>query len=328
MPSWHCFKGANYEKKKVVDKRYLKGIKLEEENRVPLPTTESFVQSNAIDALPSLEAVGVMLNVQVGALAAVRKVGPSLVTGAECMANAIRKNNSIIYAAAGSSGLMALADACELPGTFGLSPDLIKIFMAGGIPVDGHMPGGTEDDAVAAQEVAQSFRCGDVVLVLSASGTTPYTVQVAHAAKGRGATTIGIANNNDTELLQAVDLAICLETPAEAIAGSTRMGAGTAQKVALNIMSSLMGAKLGHVYQGMMVNVVADNAKLIERAARIVSTIAVVSERNAKGALQQTDGHVKPAILVAKGLSISAAKSLLETNDGHIGSCLQSLSTN
>lgn len=293
-----------------------------------LPTTEALMHSNAIDAIPALEAVGVMLSVQLGALGAVRKAGPSLVAGAECMANAVRNENKIIYAAAGSSGLMALADACELPGTFGLSPDLIKVFMAGGVPVDGHMPGGTEDDTVAAHKVAQSVCGGDVVLVLSASGTTPYAVQIAHAAKGRGATTIGIANNKGTELLQSVDVAICLETPAEAIAGSTRMGAGTAQKIALNVMSSLMGAKLGHVYQGMMVNLVADNAKLVERAARIVSTIAVVSEQDAKGALQQTDGHVKTAILVAKGLSLSAATALLETSDGHIGSCLQSLSTN
>ncbi|NVO58613.1 N-acetylmuramic acid 6-phosphate etherase [Rhodobacteraceae bacterium B1Z28] len=293
-----------------------------------LPATETLTDSKVIDAIPALEAVDLMLNVQVDALGAVRKAGPALVLGADCMAKAIRSKNSIIYVAAGSSGLMALADACELPGTFGISPDLVKIHMAGGVPVDGRMPGATEDDTKAAKDVARSVSPGDALIVLSASGTTPYALQAALSAKERGATVIGIANNRDAPLLEHSDVAIHLETPSEVIAGSTRMGAGTAQKVALNLMSSLMGANLGHVYQGMMVNLVADNAKLTKRAAYIVSHIASVSQDEADRALRQSNGHVKTAILVAGGLSPSAASTLLNTYYGHLGPCLQSLSSN
>jgi len=244
------------------------------------------------------------------------------------MATSIRSGCSLIYAAAGSSGLMALADASELSGTFGISTDAVRIFMPGGVPADGKMPGDTEDDADAAEEAARDIVPGDTAIVLSASGTTPYAVSVAKCAKTKGAKVIAIANNPATTLLEIADVSICLETPPEVIAGSTRLGAGTAQKAALNLMSTLMGVKLGHVYKGMMVNVIADNAKLIKRAAGIVARIAQVSAQDAEGALGIVDGNPKAAILVAKGCSAAAALDLLAAHDGHLGPCLQSITRN
>jgi N-acetylmuramic acid 6-phosphate etherase len=293
-----------------------------------LPTTETLPKDVAIDMLPALEAARFMLDGQQAALAAVHRAVPLISKGAEIMASAIRAEHSIIYGAAGSSGLMALADACELPGTFGIPADLIQIHMAGGVPTDGRMPGDTEDDMDAAEDVARTVRRGDAVIILSASGTTPYALQLAKSAKKKGATIIGMANNPTTALLELADVPICLETPPEAIAGSTRLGAGTAQKTALNLMSSLMGIKLGHVYHGRMVNVVADNAKLTQRAVEIVAHIAKVPDEVAEAALNQVSGNVKSAILVAFGSSAATAQELLAAYSGHLGPCIQSVQSN
>jgi len=312
----------------MVDKRYLKGIKLVREIRMPLPTTEKQSEHEPIDTLSAQDAAAFMLRGQHLAIDAVSRVAHEIDKGAQAMAAAIRSDNAIIYSAAGSSGLMAFADACELHGTFGIPQAKIQIHMAGGVPADGRMPGGTEDDTQAGEAIAGSIKNGDVVIVLSASGTTPYAVAVAKFAKKQGATVIAIANNPATDLLALADIAICLETPPEVIAGSTRLGAGTAQKAALNLMSSLMGIRLGHVHQGLMVNVVAENAKLMQRSVGIVAQVADVTEAAAQLALEQTAEQTKPAILVAAGCTPGAAMELLVAYDGHLGRCLQSLKSN
>ncbi|MFT7105752.1 MAG: N-acetylmuramic acid 6-phosphate etherase [Yoonia sp.] len=309
---------------KMVDKRYLKGILLPKgENRMYLPTTETVLSGAPLDAVSSDDAVCAMLVGQHAALDAITAATPALISGAQAMAATIRSGGSLVYAAAGSSGLMALADASELAGTFGISPDAVKIFMAGGVPVDAKMPGDVEDDVDLAVDVLRYITPRDIVIVLSASGSTPYALAVAKGAKAAGANVIGVANNRGAALLSIADIAVCIETPAEVIAGSTRLGAGTTQKVALNIMSTLMGVDLGHVYRGMMVNVVADNAKLVERAAGIVSEIADVSVAIAKDALQQTNGNPKTAILVAKGATAAQAVAAIAAHDGHLGPCLK-----
>lgn len=293
---------------------------------IELPTTEASTRDTPVDARASQDAAQFLLSGQQAALGAVGAVLGEIAQGAEAMAAAIRAGHKVIYAAAGSSGLMALADASELPGTFGVPAESIRIHMAGGIPTDARMPGDTEDDAAAASALGQTVAAGDVVIALSASGTTPFAVTLAEHAKARGATVIAIANNAETSLLLAADVAICLQTPPEVIAGSTRLGAATAQKATLNMMSSLMGVGLGHVYQGLMVNVVADNAKLVKRAANIVARIAQVSVPEAEAALARTDGHTKRAILVAAGGDPDTAQALLAAHHGHLGPCLQALS--
>lgn len=292
------------------------------------PTTEQRIQSDAIDAQSVPLAAAALLETQSAAITAVQAVIAEIDRGAQLMAAAIRSGRSLTYAAAGSSGLMALADACELPGTFGIPAHCVHIHMAGGVPTTGQMPGDTEDDAGAADIALRDVMPGDVVIVLSASGTTPYALALAKSGKANGASVIAIANNPETPLLEMADVPICVATPPEVIAGSTRLAAGTGQKVALNLMSSLMGIKLGHVYQGMMVNVVADNAKLIKRAIGIVRHIADVSAPVAKAALAQTQGNPKAAILVAKGCSPLVARTLLQRHDGHLAPCLKALEKN
>ena len=295
---------------------------------MPLPTTEVVSAGPHIDARTPLAAAAFLLDGQLAAIEAVRSAMPALSSGAQRMASAIRAGHSIHYAAAGSSGLMGLADASELRGTFGISSDQIYIHMAGGVPVDAHMPGDTEDDKTAVTQIAATITKGDVVIVLTASGTTPFALEVAHAAQQKGASVIGIANNPHTPLLAMADEPVCIPTPSEVIAGSTRLGAGTAQKASLNLMSTLMGVALGHVYRGEMVNVIADNAKLVRRAVGMVTRIAGVSADAAEAAIEQTSGQVKPAILVAAGCTPAQASNLLAQNDGQLGPCFALLSSN
>ena len=152
---------------------------------------------------------------------------------------------------------------------------------------------------------------GDAVIAVSASGSTPFTVAAAAEARRRGAFVIAIAHRPGSPLLSGADAPILLDSGEEALRGSTRLAAGTAQKAALGMLSSLMGFELGHVHQGLMVNLKADNAKLRDRARGIVATIAGVSEAKAEAALREAGGEVKPAILIARGgVSMSEAVSM------------------
>lgn len=250
---------------------------------------------------------------------------PQIAAAAALIAAGLQKGAVIHYAAAGSSGLMALADACELPGTFGLPQSQIRISMAGGVPTDGHMPGDTEDNCKDAEHDSSTLRAGDIAIVLSASGTTPYALAFASTAKGQGARVIGIANGSNPPLLQMADVAIALKTGPEVVEGSTRLSAGTAQKVALNMISTQVGILLGHVHNGLMVNLNPDNIKLRHRAAAIVSRIAAVNTADAERALAATDYDTKRAVLVVRGLHSDAAAELLDRHKGHLGPCLREL---
>ncbi len=158
-----------------------------------------------------------------------------------------------------------------------------------------------------------------MVICVSASGSTPYTLAVADLARSNGVTVVGVASVAGSQLLARSDVPILLETGPEVVSGSTRMAAGTAAKVALNMLSTRVGLLLGHVYDGHMVNVVADNAKLVDRAARIVAALSGQDMDVARAALAATSGAVKPAILVAAGSTPDAASTALSESGGHLG---------
>jgi N-acetylmuramic acid 6-phosphate etherase len=220
---------------------------------------------------------------------------------------------------------MAAADAQELGGTFAIPAAQLRIHMAGGLPTGVDMPGGTEDDTAGLEAALAGLADRDTVIAVSASGTTPYTLEAARTAQRAGATLVGIANNDGSPLLEMSDHPILLATPPEVISGSTRMGAGTAQKIALNMLSTLMAVELGHVHDGMMINLRADNIKLRARAAGIVARIADVGDDAARAALDATRGLVKNAILVARGQTPEAAQSLLRENEGNLRAALARL---
>jgi N-acetylmuramic acid 6-phosphate etherase len=279
-----------------------------------LPATEQrHLAAIGLDALPPDRILHHILAQAQASLTVIETALPQIDAAATLVANALRAGKKLIYAGAGSSALMACADGLELPGTYGVNPDQIVLLMAGGLPVDARMPGDTEDDAAAALRAADVIAAGDVVIAVTASGSTPFAMAIAAAAQTKVAKVIGIANNSHAAIFAHSDVCIALPTPPEVIAGSTRMGAGTAQKVALNMISTLAGIKLGQVHDGLMVGVVADNIKLRNRAAGIVAQIAGVSDAQAQAALHTAYGHVKTAVLVARGMDLALAEAILTT---------------
>ncbi|MBZ9851113.1 N-acetylmuramic acid 6-phosphate etherase [Mesorhizobium sp. CA14] len=256
-----------------------------------------------------------LANAQIEASKAVHGAIPAIAVAAELIAKQLKGGGRLAYAAAGSSGLMAVADALELPGTFGIARDRIAVLIAGGDEAFRTLAGGPEDDTeeAAAAVAAAAIGKGDCLIAISASGSTPYAVRALEDARSRGAATIAIANNRDAVLFKQADVAILLETPPELIAGSTRMGAGTAQKIALNMLSTLTAIHLGHVHDGYMVNLTADNIKLRDRAVRMVAAISGKSRDDAARLLEESGGVVKTAILLAAGAAnADAAEKILE----------------
>jgi N-acetylmuramic acid 6-phosphate etherase len=276
-------------------------------------------QAAGLDAQPPETILRILADAQAEAAASVGAAIPAIAKAAAAAAHALASGGRLVYAAAGSSGLMALADALELPGTFGIAPERVIVLLAGGAASLGNLAGGVEDDVVqAARDVADAgVAATDIVVALSASGTTPYAVAALEEGMRRGAKTVGIANNAATPLVTVADIGIVLPTPPEVIAGSTRMGAGTAQKIALNMLSTLIAVHLGHVHDGFMINLRADNRKLKDRAARIVSAVSGAGEDKAREALEEAGGSVKQAVLLAAGSrgSEEARHLLSESND-------------
>jgi len=279
-----------------------------------LGTEDRDSHAKGFDTLPPTRILEVLAAGQIAAARSVEAAIPAIAEAAGRAAAALASGHRLAYVGAGSSGLMALADCLELPGTYGIGVDEAIVILAGGRDSLVDMVGAGEDDvaASAADLAAAGIGQGDCVIAVSASGSTPYTLAAARTARERGATVIGIANNAGAPLLAAADVAVLLKTPPEVVSGSTRMGAGTAQKIAFNMLSTLMAVHLGHVHDGHMVNVRADNDKLRARAARIVTDIAGIPTDAATGLLRESRGSVKHAILLAAGAGdIEAADAAL-----------------
>jgi N-acetylmuramic acid 6-phosphate etherase len=289
-----------------------------EENQLTEHGTESHNHLAAgLDKRSPAEILSIMHQSQMQAARSVASAHSQIAGAASALARTIRGGGNIIYAAAGSSALMALADGLELPGTFSIPVERVRIIMAGGRDSLMHMTGAPEDDTAQANAdmTATGLSPEDCVIGLSASGSTPYSVEALKTAAKAGATTIAIACNRDTPLLNVADIAIFLPTPPEIVSGSTRLGAATAQKITLNMISTLMAMELGHVYDGYMVNLHADNAKLEARAHTMVAAISGCPQDTARTCLEKADGSVKTAILLAAGARDSAAaKQLLASN--------------
>lgn len=291
-------------------------------------TEMAHASAKDLDLRTPHDALTILARAQSDAAQVVQEAVPAIAEAAELAARCIANGGRLIYAAAGSSGLMALADALELPGTYGIARDRIAVLLAGGVAALTSMEGAPEDDAEAARAEIGRLKVGpsDCIIALTASGYTPYPMAAVEAGRQAGARTIGISNNRGASLFERVDVAICLPTPPEVIAGSTRMGAGTAQKIALNMLSTMMAMHLGHVHDGFMVNLIADNSKLRGRAKRIVMTISGATEDAAAAALDQAGGAVKTAILLAVGAGSAAdAEALLAASEGHLRPALSAL---
>jgi len=234
----------------------------------------------------------------------------------------------LIYAGAGTSGRLAVQDGAELMPTFNWPPERLLLLIAGGREALLQAVEGAEDEMAKATELVERHAVGrsDVVIAVAASGTTPFTLTCLREAKRRGALAVGIANNRGTPILDEADHPIFLDTGPEPIAGSTRMNAGTAQRIALNLLSSLLMIRLGRVYKGLMVDVQASNAKLARRREAIVRGLTGRSRGEVRDALVRAGGSVKLAVLLLDGCGLEEARTALERAGGRLGAAIAGLS--
>ncbi len=279
-----------------------------------------------IDTWPDDKILAAFVDGQERAITAVRTAIPQISESADALATNLKKGGRLFYAGAGTSIRVGVQDGSELPATFGMEKDKIGYLIAGGRAAMFDTLADAEDNAEEGALAASDLKPNDTLVAVAASGTTPYTVAAAKRARENGATVIAVVNNPNSPLAAAAHIEILLNSGAEVIAGSTRMGAGTSQKAALNLLSTLAHIKLGAVYDGMMVNVLAGNLKLKKRALGIVSLVTGAKEGVAASALEAAKGEVKPAILLCTGVeSIDVARQRLFESEGNLRLALKGL---
>lgn len=273
-----------------------------------------------IDLWEPVDILDAMIEGQLASVAAVRAARPAIEQAALAMEARLRKHGRLIYAGAGTSGRLAVQDGAELKPTFNWPRERLLLLLAGGDQAMTQAVEGAEDDIGGAAELIGHHGIGsaDVMIAVAASGTTPFTLTCLREARRRGALTVGIANNPDTPLLAEADQPILLATGPEPIAGSTRMNAGTAQRITLNLLSTLVMIRLGRIYRGMMVEVQACNAKLAERRERMLAHLTGQSGPQVREALQRSNGSVKLAVLLLQGCDLDDAQEVLERVGGRL----------
>jgi len=255
----------------------------------------------------------------------VRTARPELERAALAMEARLHHGGRLVYAGAGTSGRLAVQDGAELMPTFSWPEDRLLLLMAGGKDALLQSVEGAEDEVEHAVRLVRQHDIGsaDVLIGVAASGTTPFTLACLREAKGRGALTIGIANNPGTPILEDAEHPIWLDTGPEPIAGSTRMKAGTAQRIALNLLSSLLMILLGRVYDGLMVDVQAVNQKLKRRSEDMLLQISGRTRDEVREALAQAQGSVKLAVMLLHGCESDEAAALLDRAGGQLRAALE-----
>ena len=274
---------------------------------------------------PPLSALTALWEGQMAAVAAVGPALPAIEAAAEAAACRLRRQGKLIYCGAGTSGRIGVQDGAELPPTFDWPEHRLGLLIAGGPSALTRAIENAEDrtDLAAADMAGQKTAPDDVVICLAASGATPYVLACAAGARAAGALTIAIANSPGAPLLTAADHAILIQTGPEPIAGSTRLKAGTSQKIVLNLLSTAIMLRLGRVWRGQMVDMVARNEKLRRRALRMVMGLTGCDEPRARDALTQAGGKAKLAILLVHGIDPDEATTRLAEAEGRLNLVLK-----
>ncbi|GGP12042.1 N-acetylmuramic acid 6-phosphate etherase [Oceanobacillus neutriphilus] len=229
----------------------------------------------------------------------VEKALPQIEQAVEAMVAAIEKQHKVIYLGSGTSGRLGVLDASECPPTFGVTADVIQGIIAGGDKALRTAIENAEDnDQLGEQDVEKAARQGDVIVGIASSGQTPYVLGAVRKAKALGLKTIGISCNENTRLSEEVDIAIELPVGPEILTGSTRLKAGTAQKLVLNMLSTVTMVRTGKVYENLMINLQAKNKKLRNRAISIIKELTQASDKEAGQVYDKTGGDTKAAILM------------------------------
>jgi N-acetylmuramic acid 6-phosphate etherase len=280
-----------------------------------------------LDSWSTSDMIEAMYDGQLTACAAVRPALPAINAAVDDAVPVLKRGGRLVYVGAGTSGRIAVQDGAELGPTYDWPSGRTVFVMAGGIQAVLQSVEGAEDDetkgveAIADAEINQD----DVVMAVAASGTTPFTMGALRSAGTRGALTIAVANNRGAPLFELARHRILIETGTEVIAGSTRMQAGTAQKIVLNLFSTATMVRLGRVYRGLMVSMRASNAKLLHRAEVIVSQIVGCAENDAARFVERADGDVKIAILLGLGWERTDAAQALLKHEGNLRAAIDEL---
>lgn len=281
--------------------------------------------SRGLDRKPTLDILRILNREDSRVALAVRAELGNLARAVDAIVKALRSGGGLLYVGAGTSGRLAVLDAAECPPTFGTPPGMVRALIAGGTRALRRAVEGAEDSP--SQGARDARRAGvsrrDVVVGLSASGATPYVLGALAHARRRGALTIGVTSNRNSPLAREQAIAIVPDTGAEAIAGSTRLKAGTAQKMILNLLSTAAMARLGRVYENWMIHVALTNRKLRRRGARILEEAAGASAAAAQRALRRA-GHDLPTALVMlkTGTGPREARRRLAQADGNVREAL------
>ncbi len=287
-----------------------------------IPSTESLdPATSGIDQLDDVALARSLVEAQRGAVDAAASAAPEIAQATRLVVHAIEAGRRVVLVGAGTSGRLAVLDAAELPPTYGLDPDRFQARIAGGDTALRRAVEGAEDDPDAGARAVADVGIGDVVIGVSASGGAPFVRAALAAARARGARTVGIVNAPGAPLAREAEIGIVAATGAEPIQGSTRMRAGTAQKLVLNAISTGAMIRLGKTYGNRMVDVVATNAKLRARSERLVRDLA--GDVDARGLLDAAGGRVKIAIVMARrGVDRVQAERLLEAAHGRLAAVI------
>lgn len=288
-------------------------------------TEAQSLEHTELDLYPSLTLVQALAADQEHAIAAVQAAAPTLAQAVEAALPRIEAGGRLVYVGAGTSGRLGLLDSVELNPTFSWPPERALALIAGGRSALFEAVEGAEDDREqgAIDIRLHALTADDVVLAIAASGSTPYVLGAVAAARAAGALTIGLANNPGAPLLAAAEIGILLDTGAELISGSTRLKAGTAQKIALNCFSSALMVRLHKVYGNLMVDLRATNAKLRRRALALTVLASGADELAAERALREAGFRVKVAIVALRAqLSVHEAAARLDAQRGSVRAAL------
>lgn len=290
-----------------------------------LKTETPNTEHSQLDQYPTAQLVETLVDDQLTAIQAVRAAAPQIAAAVDAAVPRMQAGGRLIYVGAGTSGRLGVLDSVELYPTFSWPSERAVALLAGGIDAMFVAVEGAEDDLEqgSADLRAQSPTANDVVLLLAASGRTPYVLGALRTARELGALTVGFANNTDSPVAGEAEIGVTLDTGAEIISGSTRLKAGTSQKIALNTFSSSLMVRLHKVYGNLMVDLKPTNAKLVVRAVRLTMIATGAAEEQARAVLEECGFHVKVAVVALKRqTSVGQARALLDAAHGSVRQAL------
>ena len=292
----------------------------------PARTEQRNPRSRGLDRKSTLEILRALNREDARVAPAVRRELPAIAQAVDAIVKAIGAGGRLFYVGAGTSGRLAVLDAAECPPTFGTPPEMVQAIIAGGARALQHASEGAEDSAAGgARDLRRAgLTSKDVVVGIAASGTTPYVLGALAHAKRMGAVTVGVTANPRSPVARAAKIAIAPDTGPEAVSGSTRLKAGTAQKLVLNLLSTAAMARLGRVYENWMVHVALTNQKLRRRGVRILQEATGASASTAEHAVRQAGNDLAAALVMLRAdVSAPEARKLLAATGGNVRRALE-----